>query len=120
MPNLILSRKPGESVSIGPDIRVTVVKVRGNQVRLSFDAPPELKILRVDVSGTARECKNCPIQEQTGDGKCVGRCWHYLSDGVTCPRHGDVSVEVDRYVTTGKTTLENSLRARLGKQLCGV
>lgn len=49
---------------------------------------------------------NCPINEQTGDGTIAGRCWFHLPDGKTCPRHGDVTVEVKRFEETGKLTLE--------------
>lgn len=49
---------------------------------------------------------NCPINERTADGDLVGRCWFYLSDGKTCPRHGDVSQPVSHYVQTGRLTSE--------------
>ena len=62
---------------------------------------------------------NCPILEQTGDGNNCGRCWHHLPDGQTCPRHGDVTVEVLHYKHTGKCTLENSMRKRKGLVLLG-
>lgn len=55
---------------------------------------------------------NCPINEQTADGVIVGRCWHYMSDGKTCPRHGDVAIEAKYYIDTGKLTLENKMRKR--------
>ncbi len=48
----------------------------------------------------------CPINEQTGDGKIVGRCWFFLKDGKTCPRHGDVSIAVRRYEDKKELTLE--------------
>lgn len=48
---LVLSRKPGESVVIGGNITVTVVEVRGNRVRLAFDAPHEVCILRGELVG---------------------------------------------------------------------
>lgn len=35
--------------------------------------------------------KNCPVIETTADGDRVGRCWFYMEDGKTCPRHGDVT-----------------------------
>lgn len=57
---------------------------------------------------------NCPIKEQDGDGRMVGRCWHHLVDGVRCPRHGDVSVEIDVFEKEGKMTSENEHRQRLG------
>ena len=61
--------------------------------------------------------EHCPINEQTADGDCVGRCWHTLTDGKTCPRHGDVSDEVRRFEETGRCTLENVMRKRKGLPL---
>lgn len=39
---LILTRKVGESVLIGDDISITVLSVRGNQVKLGVQAPKEV------------------------------------------------------------------------------
>jgi carbon storage regulator len=47
---LVLSRKPGEEVVIGDDVRVIVVEIRGNQVRLGFAAPRETPILRDELT----------------------------------------------------------------------
>ncbi len=60
---------------------------------------------------------NCPIIEQTANGRGCGRCWFYLPDGITCPRHGDVSPEVERFSVSGHTTLENVMRKRKGQPL---
>ena len=62
---------------------------------------------------------NCPIMEQTADGRSVGRCWFYLPDGKTCPRHNDVTEEVRKFEETGKTTLENEMRRRKGLTILG-
>lgn len=43
---LVLSRKPGENVFIGNDITHKVVEVTGNRVRITFDAPNDVCILR--------------------------------------------------------------------------
>jgi len=43
---LVVSRKVGEAIIIGQDIRVTVVEIRGKQVRLGIEAPAELLVLR--------------------------------------------------------------------------
>ena len=43
---LVLSRKVGERVVIGDQIVVTVLEVKGRQVRLGFEAPPEIQIWR--------------------------------------------------------------------------
>jgi hypothetical protein len=62
---------------------------------------------------------DCPINEQTGDGATCGRCCFHLPDGITCPRHGDVSVEVERFNREGHITLENVIRKRKGLPLLG-
>ncbi len=46
---LILTRKPGESVYIGENVKVTVVEVKGNQIRLGIDAPNHIRIYREEI-----------------------------------------------------------------------
>ena len=43
---LVLSRRAGESITIGDDIRVTVLKIKNNQIKLGIDAPMDLVIRR--------------------------------------------------------------------------
>jgi carbon storage regulator len=45
---LILTRKVGETVLIGEDIRILVVQIRGKQIRLGIEAPPDLLVLRTE------------------------------------------------------------------------
>jgi carbon storage regulator CsrA len=47
---LILSRRVGESVLIGEDISITVLRVKGNQVRLGVNAPKSVAVQREEVS----------------------------------------------------------------------
>jgi carbon storage regulator CsrA len=47
---LVLSRKLGEKVVIGGGITVTVVEVKGNRVRLAFNAPDDVRILRAELA----------------------------------------------------------------------
>jgi carbon storage regulator len=46
---LVLSRRLGERIHIGDGIVVTVVSIRGNQVRLGIDAPPFVRVLRAEL-----------------------------------------------------------------------
>lgn len=46
---LVLSRKPQESIQIGPAITVTVVQVDGEKVRISIEAPSDVRILRTEL-----------------------------------------------------------------------
>lgn len=46
---LVLTRRHGESVRIGPDVRVTVVASTGGQVRIAIDAPEDVGIFREEI-----------------------------------------------------------------------
>ena len=46
---LVLSRKAEESMYIGDDIKITVLDIRGGQVRIGITAPDEIKIHREEV-----------------------------------------------------------------------
>ena len=46
---LILTRKPGESLYIGDDIKITIVEIKGHQIRVGIDAPKEYRIYREEI-----------------------------------------------------------------------
>lgn len=47
---LVLSRKPTQQIHIGDNVRITLLKVKGNQVRLGIEAPRNVKVLRGELS----------------------------------------------------------------------
>ena len=46
---LILTRRVGETLVIGDDIRITVLGVRGNQVRMGVNAPKNVAVHREEI-----------------------------------------------------------------------
>lgn len=46
---LILSRKPNQKIVIGENIEITVIEVRGEQVKVGIEAPKDLKVFRQEV-----------------------------------------------------------------------
>lgn len=46
---LVLTRRAGETLMIGEDIKITVLAVKGGQVRVGIDAPKEVSIQRSEL-----------------------------------------------------------------------
>ena len=46
---LILTRKPGESLYIGDDIKVSIVEIKGHQIRIGIEAPKECRVYREEI-----------------------------------------------------------------------
>ena len=78
---LVLSRKMNETIIIADDIRVTVVGIRGNQVRLGIEAPAQIAICREELrlpvraaregteslSASGRPRQSVPLGQPPGD-----------------------------------------------------
>ncbi|HDR1308267.1 TPA: carbon storage regulator CsrA [Pasteurella multocida] len=46
---LILTRKVGESLLIGDDISITILNIRGNQVKIGIKAPKDVSVHREEI-----------------------------------------------------------------------
>ena len=58
---LILTRRLGESLMIGDDVTITVLSVKGNQVRIGIDAPKSVAVHREEIYHK--------VQSEKGNGK---------------------------------------------------
>ncbi len=53
---LVISRKRGQGVQIGPEIFLRILEVRGERIRLGIDAPAELTVLRQELIYYMGQC----------------------------------------------------------------
>lgn len=52
---LVLSRKKSEAIQLGESIQVTVIKVSGDKVRIGITAPPDMVILRRELTPAEKQ-----------------------------------------------------------------
>jgi len=67
---LVLTRRVGEEIVIADEIRITVVSVRGDRVRIGIDAPRDISVERHEVH--ARRLAAAAEMRQETAGELVG------------------------------------------------
>ncbi len=63
---LVLTRKLNEQIQIGNDITITVVRVKGNTVRVGIDAPRDVRIVRAELPVEGEGELNTQAAERDG------------------------------------------------------
>lgn len=60
---LILTRRVGESLMIGDNVTVTVLGVKGNQIRIGVDAPKEVAVHREEIYSRIHDGEQSPAKD---------------------------------------------------------
>lgn len=72
---LILTRKLGESVTIGDDIKITILGVRGRQVRLGIIAPHKVAIHREEIYFKIQEENRRAVDSTVNEVVSIAQLW---------------------------------------------
>ncbi|HIV66058.1 MAG TPA: carbon storage regulator CsrA [Candidatus Mailhella excrementigallinarum] len=72
---LILARKPGESLYVGDDIRITVLSVQGKQVKIGITLPPDKVVYREEVYRRVMEENRMALATSTEDLLAAAQLW---------------------------------------------
>ena len=73
---LVLSRKKNESIVINNDIKIVVVEIRGDKVRLGVEAPREVPVHRREVYEAIQ--KSLESGDAAADAECLTRRRRFL------------------------------------------
>ena len=68
---LILTRKPGEAIVIDGDIRISVLGIEGERVKLGVDAPREIPVLRQELLDEVRKSNLAAVTRGESPEKVV-------------------------------------------------
>ncbi len=65
---LVITRREGEKIHVGKDVRITITQVRGGKVRVGVEAPKETMIWRGELDDKVQAA---PAEEEAKEGDLV-------------------------------------------------
>lgn len=73
---MILKRRPGESLYLGEDIRVTILDVQGRHIRLGLEVPGHVTVYREEVYRRVEAENRCSLAASAEDVMQAATLWN--------------------------------------------
>ena len=77
---LILTRKIGEGIILGDDIRISIMEIRGKQIRIGIEAPQNVVVLREEIYQRIQEENLRAAGVRDVDLKEIANIWKQKKD----------------------------------------
>ncbi|MBU8849087.1 MAG: carbon storage regulator CsrA [Desulfobacterales bacterium] len=77
---LILTRKSGETIRIGNDIKITILEAKGKQIRVGIDAPSDIAVHREEVYQMIKQQNILAAGYDDSIGKNLSHVWNRLKN----------------------------------------
>ena len=90
---LVLSRKTRDAIVIGHEVRVMVLSIGRDQVRLGIEAPADIEVHREEVYLAIQEANRQAVASSTGDSEALAAVLPERAAEVAAVVDGDVGVE---------------------------
>jgi len=72
---LILTRRPGESIHLGDNIKITVLGVQGKQIKIGLEVPQEMPVYREEVYLRVLEQNRMALEADQQDVLAAAALW---------------------------------------------
>ncbi len=66
---LVLTRKPHEQIRVGDDVLITILRVKGQSVRIGIEAPPNVSLLRAELTPRAALVEDSDLEISTAKNR---------------------------------------------------
>jgi len=73
---LILTRRPGEALYLGDDIRITVLGIQGKQIKLGLEVPKDMTVYREEIYLRVQEQNQLALASKDEDLLAATQLWH--------------------------------------------
>ncbi len=73
---LILTRKPGESLYLGDNIKLKILSVQGKQIKIGLDVPDDMTVYREEVYQKIKEQNRLALESSQQDLLAAASLWH--------------------------------------------